>query len=124
SSWSRAILVPLSIIYAFQPQRTPPPGVSVQPLFLEDKRKSAASVPLSNLVTWRNFFHATDRILRTMEQRRWTPLRRMALKSAEQWLLQHTEGSDGLGAIYPGMMNSVIALDCLGYSREDPVLAG
>ena len=28
--------------------------------------------------------------------------------------------SDGLGAIYPGMMNSIIALRCLGYSLDDP----
>ena len=28
--------------------------------------------------------------------------------------------SDGLGAIYPAMMNSIIALRCLGYSVDDP----
>ena len=28
--------------------------------------------------------------------------------------------SDGLGAIYPGIMNSIIALRCLGYSLDDP----
>jgi squalene-hopene/tetraprenyl-beta-curcumene cyclase len=28
--------------------------------------------------------------------------------------------SDGLGAIYPSMMNAIIALRCLGYSLDDP----
>ena len=28
--------------------------------------------------------------------------------------------SDGLGAIYPSMMNAIIALRCLGYSVDDP----
>jgi len=28
--------------------------------------------------------------------------------------------SDGLGAIYPAMLNAIIALRCLGYSEDDP----
>ena len=35
-------------------------------------------------------------------------------------MLQRFEMSDGLGAIYPSMMNSIIALRCLGYSVDDP----
>ena len=122
SSWSRAILVPLSIIYAFQPRRDPPPGVSVQGLFLADKRHRRMRLN-RKAISWKNFFHATDHVLRKMENKRWTPLRRMALKSAEEWLLQHLDGSDGLGAIYPAMMNSIIALDCLGYSAKDPLFS-
>jgi squalene-hopene/tetraprenyl-beta-curcumene cyclase len=33
------------------------------------------------------------------------------------------EGSDGLGAIYPAMLNSMIALKALGYTNDHPVLA-
>ncbi len=35
-------------------------------------------------------------------------------------MLARLEMSDGLGAIYPGIMNSIIALRCLGYSLDDP----
>ena len=42
------------------------------------------------------------------------------LKVAEKWMLERLEMSDGLGAIYPGIMNSIIALRCLGYSLDDP----
>ena len=57
SCWSRAILVPLSIIYAFQPRRTPPPGVSLHRLFLKDKRRRPGFVPLSDLrLSWKSFF--------------------------------------------------------------------
>ena len=123
SCWSRAILVPLSIIYAFQPRRNPPHGVSLRRLFLKDKhRHGRGFAPLSDLrLSWKSFFEVSDQVLRTMEQTRFTPLRKMALKSAQEWLLEHLEGSDGLGAIYPAMMNSIMALDCLGYSREDPL---
>ena len=35
-------------------------------------------------------------------------------------MLERFEKSDGLGAIYPAMLNSIIALRCLGYSPDDP----
>jgi squalene-hopene/tetraprenyl-beta-curcumene cyclase len=35
-------------------------------------------------------------------------------------MLARMEMSDGLGAIYPAMMNAIIALRCLGYSVDDP----
>jgi squalene-hopene/tetraprenyl-beta-curcumene cyclase len=48
------------------------------------------------------------------------PLRKIALKKAEKWILERFEMSDGLGAIYPAMLNAIIALRCLGYSTDDP----
>src|SRR5581483_4740205 len=88
SSWTRAILVPLSIIYSFQPRRTPPSGVSLRRLFRQDKRKPGGFLPSQGGFNWRTFFHAADHVLRRVEQRKWTPLRRTALKAAEQWMLQ------------------------------------
>ena len=35
-------------------------------------------------------------------------------------MLERFEMSDGLGAIYPAMLNAIIALRCLGYSLDDP----
>ena len=35
-------------------------------------------------------------------------------------MLERMEMSDGLGAIYPSIMNSIIAMRCLGYSLDDP----
>ena len=32
------------------------------------------------------------------------------MKKAEKWMLERFEMSDGLGAIYPSMMNAIIAL--------------
>src|ERR1035438_3942551 len=48
------------------------------------------------------------------------PLRALALRKAEKWLLERLEMTDGLGAIYPAMLNAIIALRCLGYSEDDP----
>ena len=35
-------------------------------------------------------------------------------------MLDRLEMTDGLGAIYPAMLNAIIALRCLGYSEDDP----
>ena len=35
-------------------------------------------------------------------------------------MLERFEKSDGLGAIYPAMLNAIVALRCLGYSLDDP----
>ena len=48
------------------------------------------------------------------------PVRTLALRKAEKWLLERLEMTDGLGAIYPAMLNAIIALRCLGYSEDDP----
>ena len=61
-----------------------------------------------------------DRITHWCERVHIRPLRKMALKKAEKWLLARFEMSDGLGAIYPAMLNAIIALRCLGYSVDDP----
>ncbi len=48
------------------------------------------------------------------------PLRKLAIKRAEKWMLDRLEMTDGLGAIYPAMLNAIVALRCLGYSEDDP----
>ena len=49
-------------------------------------------------------------------------LREKALHEAATWMLEHLNGSGGLGAIYPAMANSIVALRCLGYQVDDPLV--
>ncbi len=74
----------------------------------------------SKLIGWRNFFLVLDRLCHAFERVHVRPLRSIALKAAEQWMLERFEVSDGLGAIYPSILNSIIAMRCLGYSLDDP----
>ncbi len=71
-------------------------------------------------VSWRNFFLITDRMVHWFERVHIRPLRKMAIKRAKEWMLERFEKSDGLGAIYPAMLNSIVALRCLDYSLDDP----
>jgi squalene-hopene/tetraprenyl-beta-curcumene cyclase len=48
------------------------------------------------------------------------PLRRKALAAAERWMVARFDQSEGLGAIYPPMVWSIVALKCLGYPDQSP----
>ena len=123
SSWSRAILVPLSICYAKKPFKKIPDAMGVDELFLGGREKSRMRLHWSKkLISWRNFFLVLDRLIHWFEAVHIRPLRSLALKKAEKWMLERFEMSDGLGAIYPAMLNAIIALRCLGYSMDDPQL--
>jgi squalene-hopene/tetraprenyl-beta-curcumene cyclase len=123
SSWSRAILVPLSIVYAKKPFKKIPDEMAIDELFVGGRDKSRMRLEWSKkLISWRNFFLVLDRSVHWFEAVHIRPLRSIALKKAEQWMLARFEKSDGLGAIYPAMMNAILALRCLGYSMDDPQL--
>lgn len=121
SSWSRAILVPLSIAYAKKPFKKIPAEMGVEELFLHGRSRSDMRLKWSpKLVSWRNLFLVLDRMTHWFEAVHVRPLRSIAIRQAEKWMLARMEMSDGLGAIYPAMMNGIIALRCLGYSVDDP----
>ncbi|HEV2135183.1 MAG TPA: squalene--hopene cyclase [Terracidiphilus sp.] len=122
SSWSRSILVPLAIIYAKKPFRKIPPEQGIEELFVDGRENSVLRLRADrkNLFSWRNFFLFTDRMVHWFERVHIRPLRTLALRKAEKWILERVEMTDGLGAIYPAMLNAIIALRCLGYSEDDP----
>ena len=124
SSWSRAILVPLSIAYAKKPFKKIRPEQGIDELFVGGRENASLHLrwDKKKLISWRNFFLFCDRMTHWFERVHIRPLRKMALKKAEKWMLERFEMSDGLGAIYPAMLNAIIALRCLGYSLDDPQL--
>ncbi|HTW45493.1 MAG TPA: squalene--hopene cyclase [Acidobacteriaceae bacterium] len=122
SSWSRAILVPLSIAYAKKMFKKIPAEQGIDELFVGGREKADLRLPWdkTKTISWRNFFLLCDRITHWFERIHIRPLRAIALKKAEKWMLERFEMTDGLGAIYPGILNSIIAMRCLGYSLDDP----
>jgi squalene-hopene/tetraprenyl-beta-curcumene cyclase len=123
SSWSRAIVVPLSIIWAARPRCEIPEGAAIGELAVEHaappRRKRAARLRDR---LWIGFFRGVDRGLHLAEGLGFRPLRRRALSRAEAWIHEHLEQSDGLGAIFPPIINTIIAFRCLGYALDDPRL--
>lgn len=119
SAWTRAIVIPLSIVHAANPSRPVPAGFNLEELFLP----GAPMLPEPDLRTfsWRNCFLALDRFLKVWERFGPRFIRNYAIKQCEKWMLERFEGSDGLGAIYPSMQYAVMALDLLGYGTDHPL---
>jgi squalene-hopene/tetraprenyl-beta-curcumene cyclase len=121
SSWSRAILVPLSIAYAKKPFKKISAEMGIDELFVGGRHGKHLHLKwASKKISWRNFFLILNRVVHFCERFHIRPLRYLALKKAERWMLERFEKSDGLGAIFPGILNSIVALRCLGYSTDDP----
>jgi squalene-hopene/tetraprenyl-beta-curcumene cyclase len=122
SNWSRGMIVPLAIINHFKPTR--PVEVDLDELYPEGiHERDLALAPDPETISFRNFFLWLDRLHKLAEwfaEHKIHPFRRAALKKAEQWMLERFEGSDGLAAIFPAMLNSLIALKALGYPDDHP----
>ena len=124
SSWSRAMVVPLSILNHFKPVRHLPPEMQLHELFPYGTEHSNLGLPFDKKpFTWKNFFLTWNAVLKFIDTLPWKPFRRRALKRAEAWILERIgDGSDGLGAIFPSMMYTCMVLRTLGYGEENPVM--
>jgi squalene-hopene/tetraprenyl-beta-curcumene cyclase len=122
SSWTRAIVVPLTILYAKKPSWPVPESAHLDELY-KDASKATAAFEMRPGISWRNAFLTLDRALKIYERSPWKPGRKRAVKLAADWMIGHLERSEGLAAIYPAMMNCIFALMALGHPPEHPVTA-
>lgn len=124
SSWSRAMIIPLAIINHFKPTRHLPADKHLHELYPAGLEQTDLSLPRDRrYFTWRNFFLRVDATFKKVHVLGWNPLRKLALRKAEAWMVERMgEGSDGLAAVFPAMLNSIIAVMTLGYGDDHPVL--
>ena len=121
SNWSRSMLVPLAIINHFKPTRCLVSRVNLKELYPEGYHERDLALPRDpQRFTLRNFFLWLDRFHKWIENNKLRPFRKMALRKAEHWMLERFEGTDGLAAIFPAMLNALIALKALGYPDNHP----
>ena len=107
SSWSRSMLVPLSIINHFKPTRLlKKRNINLNELYPEGiHERDLALAPDPERLTWRNFFLWLDRVHKFAEwfaQNDIHPFRKRALRKAEQWMLERFEGLGRAGGDLPG----------------------
>ena len=124
SSWTRATVVPLMIIMAKRPVHPLPPEQGVAELFCDPEEPFQR-----HRVAWKrdaafleNLFVILDRILKLYAALRLPWPRNFAIKQAEQWILEHQEDSGDWAGIQPPMVNSLLALRCLGYELDHDVM--
>jgi len=121
SYWSRAVMVPLFILYTFKARARNPKKISIRELFDGDPWQRSGYFPTRSVL---------NRVLLVLDRLglklyplmpRW--LRRRAIKKAEAWILEQLNGAGGLGAIFPAMVNAYEALEFLGYPANHPLRA-
>jgi squalene-hopene/tetraprenyl-beta-curcumene cyclase len=118
SYWSRTVMVPLAILCSLKLRARNPHDVHIRELFTtppEDERDYfPARSPLGRAFT------ALDALGRRSEPRLPAAARRRALVRAARWFITRLNGTDGLGGIFPAMVNAYEALAALGYGYDHP----
>ena len=119
SYWSRTVMVPLLVIYAFKARAANPDGIGVRELFTVDPLNERGYFPvrsrMNRLILW------IERSIRPLEPLIPGSIRRRALQRAEDWFVPRCK-EGGLGAIFPAMINAYMALDLLGHDRDSELM--
>ena len=114
SSWTRASLVPISILLYLRPVKKFP-HADLKELYSSVPLEKKSSTPLKFLIF-------SEHLAKLQFKRLFKPLRVKALKKAEEWIVSHQEDSGDWAGIQPAMVNSLLALFSLGYSLKHPVI--
>ena len=109
------MIVPLSLMWAFKPVRNLPAGRGIAELFTADAPRT---VPREG--GWARFFRGVDRVMKACERLGIAPLRARAVQACRRWMLERFDGSDGLGAIFPPIVWSIVALRAIGCDDDSP----
>ena len=123
SAWTRTIVVPLSVIWAFRPVRPLAKNFSVDELYAAGRRMRDCGIRWDRrVISWKNLVLFLDGMIKSLYKLKLAFLKGASVKKAGQWMIERFDKSDGLCAIYPAMINSVMALSCLGYKADHPLL--
>ncbi|MEO1522398.1 MAG: squalene--hopene cyclase [Cyanobacteria bacterium J06633_2] len=120
SSWARGSTVPLLIVFDQKPVFLTDPAITLDELYVEGREHASYEFPKSG--SWGDIFLTLDKIFKLMEQWDIVPFRQVGLDAAEKWTLERQEETGDWGGIIPAMLNSLLALRCLGYAPHDPMV--
>ncbi len=118
SYWSRTVMVPLTILCSLKARAKNPRRIGVEELFTVPPHVERNYFPVRSRLN--HAFLLLDRFGRMLEPLIPPPIRRWALRRAERWIVERLNGTDGLGAIFPAMVNAYEALALLGYAPDHP----
>ncbi|WP_017301695.1 squalene--hopene cyclase [Nodosilinea nodulosa] len=120
SSWARGSTVPLLIVFDRKPVFAIEPAVRLDELYAEGIENARFELPKNN--DWSDGFVYLDQAFKLAESLNLVPFREAGIEAAERWVLERQEASGDWGGIIPAMLNSLLALRCLGYDVKDPIV--
>lgn len=116
--WSRTVMVPLFILCTRKPVAKNPRQVHIRELFTTPPEEERHYFRREGFLA--KAFLAADRLGRWIDPLIPVRMRETATRRAESWMLERLNGEDGLGAIFPAMVNALEAMVILGYPENDP----
>ncbi|MEH2462809.1 squalene--hopene cyclase [Nostoc sp.] len=120
SSWARSSTVPLLIVCDRKPVFITNPTINLDQLYVEGIDQVRWELPQSG--DWTDLFLTLDHGFKLAERLNLVPLRQEGIKAAEKWILERQEATGDWGGIIPAMLNSMLALRCLDYHPNDPIV--
>lgn len=120
SYWSRTTVVPFLILYYLKPKARNPRGVSIAELFTVPPEEDRGYVVNPTGHPLGTFFLGLDHFLRWIEPAWPKWFQKRCLDKAVTWIVARLNDEDGLGGIFPPIVNTVMAFDTLGYGRDHP----
>jgi squalene-hopene/tetraprenyl-beta-curcumene cyclase len=119
SYWSRTVIVPLLVLMALKPQARNPLAIQIGELFTESPESVTDWHTEPARSKWAYFFRRLDVVLQIADPYFPKIIRRRAISKARKWVDERLNGEDGLGAIFPAMVNAVLMHDVLGTDPND-----
>ena len=112
SYWSRTVLIPLLIIMHRKPLANNPKGVSIYELFKNPNKKYIKVSEIKNDKFISKLFLKADQISRIIFPIIFTNnFKNKCIRKIYNWIELRLNGLDGLGGIFPAMVNTLIALN-------------
>jgi len=118
SYWSRTVMVPLFVLCSRKVRAKNPRAVDISELFTVPPELERNYFRRGGVIN--RAFLLLDRLGRMIDPLVPRALRAHATRRAEQWINARANGEDGLGAIFPAMVNALEVMVTLGYAADDP----
>ncbi|OQW68890.1 MAG: squalene--hopene cyclase [Proteobacteria bacterium ST_bin11] len=118
SYWSRTVMVPLFIMCTLKAKAKNPHKVNVLELFVVHPDEEKHYFPERTLLN--KFFLGLDKFGRVTERFIPKRMREKAIQKAMDWITERLNGEDGLGGIFPAMLNAYQSMLLLGFPADHP----
>ena len=118
SYWSRTVMVPLFIMCTLKAKAKNPHKVNILELFVIHPEEEKHYFPERTLLN--KCFLALDKLGRATESLIPQRMRKRAIDKAVTWFTERLNGEDGLGGIFPAMVNAYEAMLLLDFPKDHP----
>lgn len=118
SYWSRTVMVPLFILCTLKAKAKNPHNIAILELFVTHPDEERHYFPERTLLN--KFFLLLDKLGRVTRPLIPKAMHQKAIQNALDWFIERLNGEDGLGAIFPAMVNAYEAMLLVGMPADHP----